>query len=405
MPAGRGNSRRGVVPNSLLRGRRDGPPVGETLRMRATFGQLRRVRQILERHPRSADAALAALVLTLTVQPLLDARSAPPWSLPLVLAECLPLLCRRSRPFTVFLVIGILAAVHGATPVPEPVLPWAAVLAVYGVAADASRRLALTAAALMTVVIPVALLLDGRPTGLEAFTATAVTFAAAWLVGDATRHRRERAALLEVQAVAAERARMAREMHDVLGHHLSLMVVQAEAGPPLLDRSPQAAVRAFDSISATGRQALTELRQVLGTLHGAQPAPREPVHGLAGLPALLDGVRRAGIDVEQVVTGAATALPPAGDRAVFRVVQEALTNVVKHAGSRAATVTLHYEPDVLRVSIRDAGQGGRAPADGGSGLVGMRERVCSVGGQFAAGPAPGGGWLVSAVIPVGGVGA
>lgn len=356
-------------------------------------------------HPRAADLALTLLVVVLTVAPLCNARHVPAWAGPLVAAECLPLLWRRDRPFAVAVAVGVLTAVHSAGPVAEPVLPWASLVTVYGVAADAPRRQATLTAVLLAVLLPPVLLLDPRPPSVEAFVASGVVYAAAWLLGDATRHRRERLVLLEEQTVAAERGRMAREMHDVLGHHLSLVVVQAEAGPPLLARSPDDAVRAFDAISDTARQALDELRQVIGTLRGVRPDELLPPPGVEALPGLLDGVRRGGVSVEHVVTGTAVRLPPARDRAAFRVVQEALTNVVKHGATPAATVALHYTADSVRVSVRNDGPAGgrlrRRPGEPpGTGVIGMRERVSAVGGRFSAGPGERGGWHVTAVLPV-----
>jgi signal transduction histidine kinase len=367
--------------------------------MRAVARTLHRLRSIPTEHPRLADAALVLLVGALTVAPLAGARHVPPWTYALVAAECLPLLRLRDRPFAVAVVVGAVTVLHSVAPMPEPVLPWASLVAVYGVAADASRRLALLSAVLLAVVVPVALLLDPRPASVESFVASGVVYAAAWLLGDRARYRRDRSALLEQQAVTAERARMAREMHDVLGHHLSLIVVQAEAGPALLAQSPDAAVRAFDAVSETARQALQELRQVLGTLRGMQPADLEPVPGVDALPGLLAGVGRGGLAVEHVVTGDVVPLPPAGDRAAFRVVQEALTNVVRHGAASAATVALHYTADTVEVRVCNDGPVGRTRGRAGHGLIGMRERVTAAGGRFSAGPAEGGGWQVVAVIP------
>jgi signal transduction histidine kinase len=360
------------------------------------FDLVHRFRALPGRYRALADVAPVLLLLMLTLQPLMQARLLPPWVWLLVAVECLPLLLRRRYPFTVLLVVGAATAVHGVVAVPEPVLPWAALVALHGVAAHATRTRALAAAGIAAAVVPAILLLDGRPTSVEAFTVNGVIFATAWLSGDAVRHRRERTALLQEQAAAAERARMAREMHDVVAHHVSLMVVQAEAGPALLDRAPARAVDAFDAIGATGREALTELRRVLGTL---RTADREPVPGLAAIPALVDGVRRAGLRVACTVTGMPAVLPADADRAAYRIVQESLTNVVKHAGGRAVTVELRWTGDALGLEIRDDGTA--AAGRPGHGLTGMRERVSALGGRFAAGPATGGGWAVTATIPLG----
>ena len=373
--------------------------------MHAVLTPLYRARAAAVRHSRATDAAITLLILVMTLAPLTGPRPLPGWGWALVTAECVPLLWWRSRPFSAGLIVGAVTVVHSVMPVPEPVLPWASLLAVIGIAAYGTRRQSLVTAALTTVLVPASLLLDPAPARVESFVASGVVYVAAWLLGDSARQRRDRAALLEHQAVAVERARMAREMHDVVAHHVSLIIVQAEAGPALLDRSPVAAVRAFDAIGDAGRQALDELREVLMTLRGAPAAARQPVQGVEALPDLLTGVRRAGVRVEQVVTGTAVALSAPGDRAVFRIVQEALTNVVKHAAAPAATVSLHYAGDTLRVTVRDHGSAlawpvSQIPTGSGHGLVGMRERVASLGGRFTAGPAPGGGWLVTADLPL-----
>ncbi len=336
------------------------------------------------------------MVLALTVQPLAPTQGLPWWVWTLMGAECAPLLWRRDRPFGAAMLVGAATALHGIVAVPEPALPWAALVALYSVAAHAARRQSLVAAAMTAALVPVILLTDGRPTGVEVYTVNGVIFGTAWLLGDAARHRRERSALLEEQAVAAERARMAREMHDVVAHHVSLMVVQAEAGAA----APGADEKVFDAIADTGRQALTELRQVLGTLRPA-PADRRPVPGIDALPVLLDRVRRSGLDLDYVVGGRPVPLPATVDRAAYRVVQESLTNTVKHAGATTARVTLEYESDHVRVAVEDDGAGA-AGGPGGHGLVGMRERVALLGGRFSAAPGPGGGWAVTAVLPLGG---
>ena len=357
-------------------------------------------RGVVQRRPWAGDAALALAVLALTAQPLLAVVHPSPWAYPLVLAECVPLLWRRRAPFPVAVLVGAATAVHGLVPIVEPELPYAALVALFTVAADASRRLALVAAGVTAVVVSVELLLDGRPSSVETFTVNGVIFATAWLLGDSARHRRERAELVEAQAVTAERARMAREMHDVVAHHVSLMVVQAESGAVLLETAPQRAEAAFDSIAATGRQALVELRRVLGTLRGNGGAARAPLPGVDGVPELIEGVLRAGLAVDYRVSGTAVALPADVDRALYRVVQESLTNAVKHAAGHSAVVDLRYEPTLLRVTVRNDGAGTGSRGSSGHGLVGMRERVLSLGGRFSAEPVPEGGWEVIATVPL-----
>ena len=330
-------------------------------------------RAVVQRRPWAGDAALALAVLALTAQPLLAVAHPSPWAYPLVLAECVPLLWRRRAPFPVAVLVGAATAVHGLVPIVEPELPYAALVALFTVAADASRRLALVAAGVTAVVVSVELLLDGRPSSVETFTVNGVIFATAWLLGDSARHRRERAELVEAQA---------------------------ESGAVLLETAPQRAEAAFDSIAATGRQALVELRRVLGTLRGHGGAARAPLPGVDGVPELIEGVRRAGLAVDYRVSGTAVALPADVDRALYRVVQESLTNAVKHAAGHSAVVDLRYEPTLLRVTVRNDGAGTGSRGGSGHGLVGMRERVSSLGGRFSAEPVPEGGWEVIATIPL-----
>jgi signal transduction histidine kinase len=370
------------------------------------------------RHPLAADAVLALLVLAVSLQPLFrgggcDCAPTSPWGIALVIAECLPLVCRRRFPFTVALITGLLTAVHGVIALPEPALPFAALLAVYTVAAHTPRRLAFTAAAVATVGIAVTLSVDWSQTDLETATNLYLTFATAWLLGFTARGRWERTAELEEraanlertraaearQAVVEERNRIAREMHDVLAHAVSMMVVQAEAGPVVVEKDPARAVQAFDAISATGKQALTELRRLLGVLREDDARPLAPQPGLDQLPDLADQVRRAGVDVELAGTGTPRGLPPAVDLAVYRIVQEALTNVVKHAGPARVTVRLEPTAEGLRVEVADDGPGCLTPG-AGRGLLGMRERAASVGGTVTAGSGRDGGWVVTAELPL-----
>jgi signal transduction histidine kinase len=204
------------------------------------------------------------------------------------------------------------------------------------------------------------------------------------------------------RAVEAERARIAGELHDVVTHNVSVMVVQAGAARSVLSSSPEQAREALLAVEASGRTAMSELRHLLGLL---APAGRDedmlvPQPGAARVPALVERVRAAGLSVELSVTGARD-LPPGVDLAAYRVVQEALTNVIKHAGTARAAVVLEYRPDDLVITVTDDGRpvtGSGGP--GGRGLIGLRERIGLYGGELDAGPRPGGGWRVRARIPV-----
>jgi signal transduction histidine kinase len=194
----------------------------------------------------------------------------------------------------------------------------------------------------------------------------------------------------------------------VVAHHVSMMVVQAEAGPVAVEHDPARAAGAFEAIAATGRQALAEMRRLLGMLRGEEEqAPSlAPQPGLAEVPALVEQVGRAGLRVELVVEGAEAPLPAGVDLSAYRIVQEALTNALRHGGPGRARVLVRYGERDLRLRVWDegraaAGNGAPAPAAPGRGLLGMRERVNLFGGELRAGPGPDGGFTVDARIPIG----
>jgi signal transduction histidine kinase len=208
------------------------------------------------------------------------------------------------------------------------------------------------------------------------------------------------------RAVDAERARIAGELHDVVTHNVSVMVVQAGAARSVLSSSPEQAREALLAVEASGRTAMSELRHLLGLLApaGGDEELLVPQPGAARVPALVERVRAAGLSVELSVTGARD-LPPGVDLAAYRVVQEALTNVIKHAGTARAAVVLEYRRDDLVITVTDDGRpvtGAGGP--GGRGLIGLRERIGLYGGELDAGPRPGGGWRVRARIPLEGLG-
>jgi signal transduction histidine kinase len=251
---------------------------------------------------------------------------------------------------------------------------------------------------------------------------TWLAFGVAWLLGDLMRARtaalaelRVRAAELEAErgenerlAVQAERARIARELHDAVAHNVSVMVVQAAAARRTLETgsgSGPAAGEALAAIETTGRATLTDMRRMVGALRPAEGEAYEPAPSLASLDALVDRVRRAGITVEVVVDGEPHELPQGVDLSAYRVIQEALTNTLRHAHAASARVRLHYAPDALEVEVTDDGRGAAAALleepHHGYGLLGMRERVGMLGGEVAAGPRAGGGFEVRARLPLG----
>jgi signal transduction histidine kinase len=203
-------------------------------------------------------------------------------------------------------------------------------------------------------------------------------------------------------AAAAERARIARELHDVIAHHVSVMVVQADGAAYALRSDPQTAETALHAISRTGRQALNEMRHLLGVLRtdGDRAAQLAPLPGLGELRELLDQARAAGLAVTYTLSGTPRELPEGAELAAYRVVQESLTNTRKHAGLAAsAAVTLTYEPAGLTVEVTDNGFATPTPGSGGHGLAGMRERIGMYGGTVQAGPIESGGFRVVAHLP------
>jgi signal transduction histidine kinase len=299
----------------------------------------------------------------------------------------------------------------------------AAPIACYSLAAYGPKwagRLALGLGAVGAAAVGV-WLSDGLPEQAVTFTVlTAAVLLAAWALGQVRRLGRreqerllERARLLEIErdqearlAATAERARIAREMHDVVAHSLAVTVAQADGGRYAAARDPAAAVAALETISATGRQALADMRALLGVLREDTGEERAPQPGATDIPRLVEQLAAGGLDVEFDVEGHPTELPTGSGLAAYRIVQESLTNVLKHAGPGArARVRLSWLPQALDVLVADDGRGAAARAaqdgsqPGGQGIMGMRERAALYGGQLDAAPRPGGGFAVHAVLP------
>lgn len=202
-----------------------------------------------------------------------------------------------------------------------------------------------------------------------------------------------------------ERLRIARDVHDLVAHHMSLINVQAGVGRHLIDRDPEVARQALDTIKESSKQALIELRGIVGVLRQVdEDAPRAPTPGLARLSDLVANAAAAGVEVRVEVDGSIDALPRATDLAAYRIIQESLTNVVRHSDRPEAVVRIHRDGDELDVEVLDEGSGRPATPDlpsGGSGIPGMRERAAAVGGSLDAGPRPGRGFAVRARLPIG----
>ena len=247
----------------------------------------------------------------------------------------------------------------------------------------------------------------GYPSGLTTFLALILAGLAALVgfgrfIGRMIREQERLSAERRRRQASEERLRIAQELHDVLGHHLSLINVRAGVGLHLMDRQPDQARAALDTIKLASSEALREVRSVLDALYPAdQAAPRAPAPGLERLDELTDG---AGLPVRMTIGGERRPLPAEIDRAAYRIVQEALTNVRRHAGMGVtAAVTIEYLPEELVAQVEDDGGAPRpvvVTPTGGNGVSGMRERATTVGGTLTAGPLPDGGWRVRALLPL-----
>jgi signal transduction histidine kinase len=329
-------------------------------------------------------------------------------------AAALPL--RRVWPGPVFLWTLLAAAVLAQWPAHGALFPVALAVSLYSVAVTLRRPAALAAAVLVIGVVLLVVAQDGTRSWGLAITDAAGFTVAVLLVGLYVGTRRaylaelrDRAGRLERErdasnalAAAEERARIAREMHDSVAHHLTVIVALSDGALRAVTRSPTEACDAIRDVSATARQALSETRRVLGVLRtGSGQEPRQPQPGLADLDDLVARVRAAGLPVRYERTGAAAEdLPTGVQLAVFRLVQEVLTNTMKHAGPRAnAAVRLQVSAGEVRVEVEDDGTGGTAALGAaGGGLTGMRERIKAFGGELDCGPCDPQGWRVSARI-------
>ena len=331
-----------------------------------------------------------------------------------VTLSTLPLAFRRQAPFAVALVVFGAFAGRALADAPLEIYPTqiALLFSIWSVAAHGSLRVAVVAGGVLVLALAVA---SERGTDGDAapqFLPAIILAGGVWTVGRVARVRHERALAVErgaeeraAAAAAEERARLARELHDAVSHSLASIVMQAGGAQDVLRRDPDRASAALGSIERTAREGLGEMRRLLGLLGGSDgDAPRDPQPGLARLGELVDGARQAGLDVDAAVEGPERPLPPAVDLSAYRIVQEALTNAMKHGGRCRATVTVRYGAEALDLEVADDGRGSDAPASAkgaGRGLAGMRERVGVLGGQFEAGPGVGGrGFRVSARLPV-----
>lgn len=392
--------------------------------MRTRADHLRAVRPWLDRY---LDVALGIVVVVISLGTMLVAPIAigtmPPWLAVVVTAVTgVAIALRRRWPVAVLAVIAVVIIVQQAYGASLNFGSLAAVIALFTVASDTPRRTSLVVLALLPAYLLAADLMYAavHPLTTEVlvgqFISAVVIFAIVWLAGDSLRSRRARMRELEDRAerlereqaerarvaVQAERAVIARELHDIVAHSVSVMVVQAAAARRVVDDQPDDARAAMASIETTGREALSEMRRLLGVLRSDDgPAPLEPQQGLASIGTVIAGADRAGVVVELVVEGEPRTLPPGLDLTAYRIVQEALTNTVKHAAPAHATVRIRYEPDALDLDITDDGSRPAGPETlaGGHGLIGMEERVRLYGGDFAAGPRQPKGFGIAVHLP------
>jgi signal transduction histidine kinase len=433
---------------------------------------LRRVRAL---HPMVADGLLAALVTLIGLPRLfildedlarlgIEFRDVDALALLLTLAQTVPLVWRRRAPMAVLAVTGLAALAHLVIGYQPTWAEFGMLIAFYTVAAHRPRRQTAVAAALvaagLTAYVLVWLSRHPMPAGQAVSNSVVsyVQFAVAWFLGDVQKRRLAYTAELEALnaqlaaeqelrsrwAVTEERGRIARELHDVVAHSVSVMVVQAGAARRTLAASPDQAAAALGQIESTGRQALVEMRRLLGLLRDGEredAAALAPQPSLEHLESLAAAAREAGLPVEVTVEGEPRPLPAGVDLSAYRIVQEALTNSLKHAGPARAEVRIRYGRDVLEVQVTDDGLGGRGAATAvagsglvvvtlgphgavrngvesasgrrsidsdrrdrrsGHGLIGMRERVALFGGTLEAGARPGGGYRVAARLPLDG---
>ncbi|MDQ1380034.1 MAG: hypothetical protein QOJ71_753 [Actinomycetota bacterium] len=334
----------------------------------------------------------------------------------LVILAVVPLYFRRRTPFTSLVISSVAVLFVAGLNYQTAIVPQTLLIGTYSLGAYAARRARAAGAAWIAIALVIARFVapDLDTAGLVSNLAV---FAAAYLFGTTVRNRRlytrqleERASALERErdeeskrAVADERLRIAQELHDVVAHSMGVIAVQAGVGAHVIETDPAEAKKSLEAISHTSRSTLTEIRRMLGVLRADSDADYAPAPTLADVDRLVHDVRAAGLEVDVRAEGETHAeLPPGVEFTAYRIVQEALTNVLKHAGKASAAVVLRYEPAVLCIEVTDDGRGinGNAP-DGGHGLMGMRERVGVYGGSFEAGPRTGGGFRVAATLPYG----
>jgi len=371
--------------------------------MKFMIGDNRGMRLMIRRLVRVVEVVLPVVVGLFYVAVVLeflenDAAAATGASLFLAVVQGTSLAWRRERPELVAALV-IVAGLPFHLLVPELVLPIAGMVAIWSLALTRPPRVSLIG---LTGLLGLASI-NFFTTTLEDTVFTIAVAVSVWALAEGTRNRR--AAIRESvrRAVSEEQARIARELHDVIAHTVSVMVVQAGAAGDVFDASPEQARTALSSIEEAGRDALGELRRLLGAVRPdaiSTPAPPQP--GLAHLDDLTEPLRAAGLKVVVTREGTPMVLPPGVDVSAYRIVQEALTNTLRHARATLAEVTFRYGPDAIEIDVVDDGRG--APGGSGDGpgfgLIGMRERAALLGGILEVGPTSHGGYRVHARLPL-----
>ena len=358
------------------------------------------------RRPRRNEVQTAVIVLLLNSGTYLIPGVVPwgPWRFLLETTTIVPLLWRETHPVVSAVFTGSLTLVVTATVHPAQPFPYAVLVTQYTIGSVMRGRTRGVMVGLFMVGNVVAEGLHrqmGRP---EDFFVTFTLSLTSLFLGVLLQSERDSLSVRGERELQAERARIARDMHDVVGHAVALMVVQAEAGPLLVRSKPERAEAAFEAISAAGRDAMAQLRGLLGTLHKDEGGHRQPLPTLADLDTLVHRVRRAGLQVRVEQTGSAAPLSSGAQTAAYRVVQEALTNTLKHARASRAEVRLAWSPSALEITVADNGRGvADGSVDGGGhGLSGLRERLAPVDGTLSwTSPPDTGGFALTAVIPCG----
>lgn len=334
----------------------------------------------------------------------------------LLAVEPVPLLLRRRLPTLTMALVCVIDVALVAADVPLHSVGASIVVAAYSAGAHQARSRAWTTLGIGAVAVVGIVVITGSRTGNADRIGVLLTLAVAWWIGTSLRERRAYAAQLERQAgelraartelaeraVADERLRLARELHDVVAHSLAIVALHSSVGAHNAATRPADAGAALKAINTASRTALTELRAILAVLREGGGPDVAPLPDLTDLSTLVDRAAHPGISVRATVSGAVDQVPKAVSLSAYRIVQEALTNVVKHAAPTVATVTVTVEPARVLVEVRNAGSNGhrrKSTTDGGSGIAGMRERVAIFGGDLSAGSAADGGWAVRANLP------